>query len=133
MKDVEILLYALTGAMGSVVALCGVVWKILRDESKGHAAGIKLNAENISNKASLTLLTEAEVRWKADLKAVRKSNTKLIEKLELRHDKELEKMAENLGEQIRTTESNILVQIRLMIEAIESRDRGRHTGGSNGI
>lgn len=113
MPGIETLVGILTIAMTIISVLGGVVWNMLRQEAKEHA-------EQISKKVDTDRLHEAEQRWQSELITVREGNEKLVNKLEARHDKEMDALATRLGEQIRNTETNILTQIRLMIQVIQS-------------
>ncbi len=112
MSNQEIVIWMLTGIVTLLSILIGAIWKLLRAEAKEHSELIKGKADN-------DRLHEAEERWKQDLTMVREGNERLISKLENRHDKELEQMGTRLGDQIRTTENNILAQIRLMIQVMQ--------------
>lgn len=114
MPNVETLVWVLTGAVTLISILGGVIWKMVRDEGKEQD-------EILKKKADSDRLQEAEARWTSELNAVKESSEKLINKLEIRHDKEMEQMAHRLGEQIRNTENNILTQIRLMIEVLKTQ------------
>jgi hypothetical protein len=114
MPNVDTLVYILTGAFTFIVVLGGVIWKLIRDEAKEQAVLIK-------TKADVERLHEVEGRFQMELNAVREGNEKLVSKLEVRHDREIEQMATRLGEQIKTTEANILNQLRLMFEMVKGK------------
>ncbi len=107
MLDYATLTWVFSGVAATLAILVGVIWKILREESK-------LQAEKIEMKASTERIHEIEQRWKEDLENVRTSNEKLINKLEIRHDREIEQLASRLSMQIQTSEQNILRQMQLM-------------------
>jgi hypothetical protein len=111
MPNVETLVWVLTGAVTIIASLSGIIWSMVRNEAKEQA-------EQIRGKADNDRLQEAEARWAQELNAVKEDGEKMINKLESRHDREMQQMAERLGEQIRTTETNILTQIRIMFEAL---------------
>lgn len=113
MPNVETLVWVLTGAMTLMGTMGGIIWKLVRDEAKEQASQIR-------NKLDIDRLTAAEDRWKQEIEEVKTNSEKLVNKLEVRHDKEMEQMAHRLGEQIRNTENNILTQIRLMIQVLQS-------------
>lgn len=100
-----------TGLFTFILTLVGVVWKLLRDEAKDQSNQLK-------EKADATRVHELEGRWQLELNSVREANEKMVNKLEQRHDREMQQMAERLGEQIRATEANILAQIRIMFETL---------------
>ena len=79
----------------------------------------KEQADQIKKKADSDRLHEVEARWQQDLVNVKESNEKLIGKLEQRHDRELDALANRLQDQIKNTENNILTQMRLMIEVFK--------------
>lgn len=114
MPNVETLVWVLTGALTVITTFGGVIWKLLRDEAKEQASQIKDKADN-------ERLHEAEARWSTELNAVKENSEKLVNKLEIRHDKEMDQLATRLGDQIRSTETNILTQIRLMIEVLKTQ------------
>ena len=111
--NVETLVWVLTGALTLISILGGVIWKLVRDEAKEQSQMLRSKADN-------DRLQDAETRWTTELNAVKENSEKLVNKLEVRHDKEMEQMATRLGEQIRNTENNILTQIRLMIEVLKT-------------
>lgn len=111
MPGIETLVWILSIAMSLITILGGVVWQMLRAEAKDHS-------EQISKKADTERLHEIENRWASELVTVREGNEKLINKLEQRHDREIDQLGQRLGEAIRSSETNILTQIRLMIQVI---------------
>lgn len=113
MPNTETLVWVLGGALTVVSTLSGVIWTMVRSESAKQA-------EEIERKADTSRLLEAEQRWAHELNAVREGSEKLVNKLEVRHDREIEQITIRLGEQIRNTETNILTQIRLMIQAMNA-------------
>lgn len=112
MPGIETLIWILTGCTALISILSGTVWSLIRAEAKEQA-------EQIKKKADSERVHEVEARWQQDLVNVKESNEKLINKLELRHDRELDALATRLGEQIRNTENNILTQMRLMVEVFK--------------
>lgn len=115
MPSVETLVWVLTGAVTLISILSGVIWKMVRDEAKEQSNQIKSKADN-------DRLHEAEARWSTELSAVKENSEKLVNKLEIRHDREIEQMAQRLTDQIRTTEANILTQLRLMVEMVRTKE-----------
>lgn len=113
MPSVETLVWVLGGALTLLSTLGGIIWTMIRNEAAKQA-------EELSKKVDASRLHEAEQRWAQELNAVASNGEKLVNKLEQRHDKEMEQMAVRLGEQIKTTEGNILTQIRLMIEVLKT-------------
>lgn len=123
MPGIETLMGILSVAMTIISILGGVVWNMLRQESKEQAELIKEQSELISKKVDTQHIKDVESRWSAELTAVRDSSDKVIEKLSQRHDRELDQLSTRLSEQIRTTETNILTQIRLMIQVIQTASK----------
>ncbi len=117
MPSVETLVWILTGIMPLIIILSGTIWKLIRDEAKEQA-------KQIEKKADSERLHDAETRWTSELASVRDNNEKLVNKLEQRHDKEMDALASRLSDQIRNSETNILTQIRLMIDVLKSGQRG---------
>lgn len=113
MPNVETLVWVLGGVMTVISTLGGIIWTMIRAEAAKQA-------EEIQRKVDVSRLHEAEQRWAQELNMVRDGSEKLVNKLEVRHDKEMEQMASRLGEQLRSTEQNILTQIRLMIEVLKT-------------
>lgn len=116
MPGVEFWIWVLTGAVALIGILSGTLWAMLRAEAKDHA-------ELIKQKADADRLIEVEGRWKEELKDIKENNEKLIDKLQSRHDKELDALATRLGEQIKSTENNILTQMRLMFDMWKKVDK----------
>lgn len=115
MPGIETLVWILTGAVSLIVILGGTIWKMTRDEAKEQA-------EQIKKKADSDRLHEVELRWQSELVAVKDGNEKLINKLESRHDRDLDQLSTRLTEQIRNSETNILTQIRLMISVMQAKE-----------
>lgn len=112
MPSVEVLVAILGAAMTIITVLGGVVWSMLRAEAKEHTEQIKGKADN-------ERLHEIEARWQSELVAVKTDSERLITKLEDRHNREIDQLATRLGDQIRNSETSILAQIRLMVEALK--------------
>ncbi len=119
MPNIEVTIWILTGALSLVTILSGTIWKMIRDEAKEQA-------KKIDQKADQDRVHDIENRWTTELSSVRDNNEKLVNKLEQRHDRELDAMASRLSDQIRNSETNILTQIRLMIDVLKSGHRENH-------
>src|SRR6516225_4732349 len=91
----------ITGVGTVIFTLLGLLYK-------ANASRLKDHEDQIRKKADSDRLHEIEVRMQSE-----------FGKLEARHDREMDQLAQRLGEQIRTTETNILTQIRLMISVIQ--------------
>ncbi len=111
---IDVLLWGLGGLATLIAILSGALWKITREEKKEHGELIRQKADNDQ-------VTNLEARLTSELASVRDGNEKLINKLEARHDKEIEQLASRLGESIRNSETNILTQIRLMIDVLKAK------------
>lgn len=112
MPNVDTLVYILTGAFTFISILGGVIWKLTRDEAKEQAALIKTKADS-------ERLHELEGRWQLELSAVKDNCEKLVDKLSSRHDRDIDQLSVRLTDQIKTTETNILSQLKLMVDAIK--------------
>ena len=122
MPSAEVLSWILSGAFVILSALFGVVWQLLRAESKEHARQIEL-------KANADRLTELDKRFEKDMQAMAENNEKLIEKLELRQQRDIEAVSSGFREQItgikdqiRTMENNILRQMEFMFNSHKNKE-----------
>lgn len=122
MPSAEVLSWILSGAFVILSALFGVVWQLLRAESKEHARQIEL-------KANADRLTELDNRFEKDMKTMAENNEKLIEKLELRQQRDIEAVSSGFREQItgikdqiRTMENNILRQMEFMFNSHKNKE-----------
>lgn len=113
MYSIETLTWIFGGALTVIGTLIGVVWKILRDEAKDHA-------DQIRKKADQDRLHEVESRWEAELIRVKDSGEKLVNKLEQRHEREIEQLSTRITEQMRSMESNILGQMQMMLKFLNN-------------
>ena len=115
MSTIETLVWVLSGVVPLICILIGVIWKMLRDESKEHT-------ENIKKKADKERLVESEIRWSEDLKSISEDNKELISRIESRHERDLTQMEDRLSSQIRNSEANILQQLTLMMQFAKHKD-----------
>lgn len=115
MPGSETIEWVLTGVVTLIGTLSGIIWKLVRDEAKEHSAQLKEKADN-------ERVVELEHRFTQELNEVKEHSEKLVNKLEARHDKEIEQMAQRLTDQIRSTETNILTQLKLMIEMVRKQE-----------
>lgn len=113
MPGTETLVWILTGAFFLISVLGGTVWVLIREETREHAALLKQKADSED-------LTKIEDRWRSELASVKEGNEKLIDKLEAKHTREIDALATRFGEALRTTETNILNQIKLMVEVLRA-------------
>lgn len=111
--NVEQILGLLGGAIAVIGTLIGIIWNMVRNESAKQA-------ERLEKKADVDQLREVSASLRLEITDVRDNSEKLINKLEQRHDKELEQLAHRVGEQMRAVEQNILTQIRLMVEVLKT-------------
>lgn len=112
MPSIETLVSILGIAMTVISVLGGIVWSMLRKEAESHA-------EQISKKVDIDHLKESEDRWKSELVQVKENNERLIDKLERRHDREISELGHRLSEAIRTSETNILSQLQMMLRMLD--------------
>jgi uncharacterized membrane protein len=115
MPPIETVVWVLTAVVGLVSVLSGIIWNMLREESKGHAEAIK-------KKADKERLVESESRWSDDLSRISDDNKELISRIESRHERDLTQMEDRLSSQIRNSEANILSQLTLMMQYSKHKD-----------
>jgi hypothetical protein len=115
MPNETVVLWIAGGLFTFITMLVGVVWKLLRDESKGHAEAIK-------DKADTDRMNDMERRLQFEIAEAKADTEKLVNKLEAKHDKEIEQLSARLTDQIRSTETNILAQLKLMIEMVRKQE-----------
>jgi len=115
MLGTDTLVWVLTGVVTLVGSLSGIIWKLVRDEAKGQAEILKEKADN-------DRVTELEHRFQAEISEAKADTEKLVNKLEAKHDKEIDQLSARLTDQIRSTETNILTQLRLMIEMVRKQE-----------
>jgi hypothetical protein len=113
----ELSMYLLGGAMFVLSCLFTVVWKLLREEAKEHGRQLEL-------KASTDRLSELDNRFDKELQSMRENNEKLIDKIQLRHDRDIEAVSAGFREQISGIkeamagmERNIIRQIEFMFNS----------------
>lgn len=111
--NVEQWLAVLGGAITVIFTLVGIIWNMVRKESEKQA-------EQLGRKAEVDQLREISASLRLEIDDVRDNSEKLVNKLEQRHDKELEQLAHRFGESMRVMEQNILTHIRLMVEVMSS-------------
>lgn len=115
MATLETVVWVLSGVVPFFIILFGVIWKMLRDETKEHAEAIK-------KKADKDRLVESETRWSDDLSRISEDNKELISRIESRHERDLTQMEDRLSSQIRNSEANILQQLTLMMQFAKHKD-----------
>jgi len=110
----ELSMYFLSGVLFVVCCLIGVIWNQKNAEIKEHSRLLEL-------KAGHDRLNELDSRFDKELHSMRDNNEKLIEKLERRHDKDLESVSTGFREQINgmreqmvKMESNIMRHMELL-------------------
>lgn len=118
----EVLTYILSGAVFLLSVLFGVVWTLLRDESKEHAT-------KLEQKATEARVNDLEVKFDKDLSAMRESNERLVDKLQARHEKDMDSLSAGFNIQItgvkelvQNMERNILQQLAIMYGSRKSND-----------
>lgn len=117
MPSAEILTWVLSGCFVILSALFGVVWNLLRAEAKEHSRLLEMKANN-------DRLTDLDHRMEKEMDSMRDSNEKLIEKLQMQHDKDLNgvtagfrEQINSLRDQMKTVEINIIRQMEFMFNA----------------
>jgi flagellar biosynthesis/type III secretory pathway M-ring protein FliF/YscJ len=115
MATLETVVWVLSGVVPFFIILFGVIWKMLRDETKEHSEAIK-------KKADKDRLIESETRWSDDLSRISDDNKELISRIESRHERDLTQMEDRLSSQIRNSEANILSQLTLMMQYSKHKD-----------
>lgn len=112
--SIEVLSYILSGAVFLLSVLGGVVWTMLREESKEHSAKIEL-------KATESRVNDLEIKFEKDLNSLRENNERLIDKLQIQHEKDMSMLSAGFNTQIiavketvQNMERNILQQLAIM-------------------
>lgn len=118
MLDANVWMWLLTGAVTLISILGGTIFVMIREEAK-------MQAELIRQKADSDRLEAAETRWKDELNSVKDNNEKLIDKLQQRHDRELDALATRVVDMVRNTETNILSRLDLLMD-MWRQDRNKH-------
>ncbi len=104
-------MWMIGGFLVFVAALIKYIFDKIQDE-------LSVQSDKLATKVDTTSLHDMEQRWKDALNSVRDNNKELIDKLESRHDREIVELGTRLGEQIKNSETNILAQIRLMVDTL---------------
>lgn len=114
MPSIEVLVWILGGACVVISAMIGVIWTWVREEARKQDQLIELKAND-------TRLTELDARFERELTAMREGNEKLVEKLQQRHDRDLDTLSTGfkdqiagIKEQMSSMERNILQQLAIM-------------------
>lgn len=115
MPNETVLLWAVSGLFTLIFTVVGIVWKLLRDEAKSHS-------DQIKDKADADDVAAIEHRLQSEILAAKADTEKLVNKLEAKHDKELDQLSARLTDQIKSTEANILMQLKLMFEMVRKQD-----------
>jgi len=111
MNDTLNLILSASGAV--ILSVLGVAWKLLHGKIEAIDTGLQ-------KKADTDHLREIETRLQADLRYAKDTNDHLIEKLEIRHSKEVDDLSNRLSDRIEKTETNIMAQLSLMLEIVKS-------------
>ena len=116
MPSVEIVSWVLSGALFLLTVLGGICWTFVREEAKDHASKLEQKVDN-------QRFQELEMRMSKELESVKENSERLIDKLQSRHEREMEAMQNNfreqmaqIREQVRATEHNILNQMNLLFK-----------------
>jgi FtsZ-interacting cell division protein ZipA len=93
MDSMQVIIWIMGGAIGTIGLLVGVLWNMTRAEQKAQD-------EAIAKKADLSKVEDGERRWEKEVDRLRAEHDKVIEKVEGRFEKELAAMETRLGEKI---------------------------------
>jgi len=114
MPSAEVLTWILSGCFVILSALFGVVWNLIRAETKEHSRLLEL-------KANSDRLVELDRKMEKDMESIVSNNARLIEKLEQRQQRDIEIVSSGFREQIsglkeamQAMEKNILQQMSIM-------------------
>ena len=111
MPSIETLVWVLTACLSLLSVLSGVIWKMIRDETKEHAT-------KLEKKADTERLKESEQRWNTELSALRNDNKELITRIESRHEREINLIEARLSQKMETLETNMMAQLKLIMEIL---------------
>ena len=113
----SIALWVLGGLLTTLAAFSAVIWSMIRKEASDHSA-------KLEQKVDHSRFQDLEARFLRDVESVRDNNEKVIDRLELKHNRDMESMQSNFREQmqqireaLRTTETNILNQMNLLFKS----------------
>lgn len=112
MNDTTNLILTAAGAL--LLSLLGVSWRLLHGKIEDISDGLQ-------KKADIDHLREIETRLQADLRYAKDANEHLIDKLEVRHSKEVDDLSNRLSDRIEKTETNIMAQLSLMLEIVKGK------------
>lgn len=123
--DVELVTFGLGVVVAGLGAGTGLIWSMVREESK-------LQAENLALKADKETLAEVEARAIAaiqelkqtchsDLADIKASTAKMVDRLDERYGTGLKGVSESLTVQIDKSEKNIMARIELMMELVKAK------------
>lgn len=115
MPNEAVMLWAGSGLFTFIFAIVGIIWKLVRDEAKNQA-------DQIKEKADADDVQALEHRLQLEITTAKAETEKLVNKLEAKHDKEIDQLSARLTDQIKSTETNILMQLKLMIEMVRKND-----------
>lgn len=117
MPSAEILTWVLSGCFVILSALFGVVWNLIRAETREH---LRL----IESKANSAMLTDLAHRMEKEVESVRDNSERLIEKLQVQHEKDLNGVTAGFREQInglrdqmKNVEANIIYRMEFMFNS----------------
>jgi len=114
MPSIEVLVYILGGLITLLGIVSTTVWNMLRAEAKEQA-------EQIKKKADSDRLKESESRFSRELETLKNDNEKLINKIEQRHQYDLDTMEKRLSDKMETLEANLMRQMQLITELITNK------------
>lgn len=112
--NTEILTYVLSGALFLSSTLFGVLWSLLRNESREHALELQKKATN-------ERLSEIELRLQKEVSQVDNNTKELIKEMKNAQIRDLDNLLHRLSDQLKNTESNVMSKVDLMIAAMSAR------------
>ena len=115
MLTIETIVYIIGGVSAIGFPLLGIIWSLHREEIKSHTEELKKKADQIR-------MTDIESRLEKDISTVKHENTRLLEKLEDRYDKQIEQLEVRLTSSMKTMESNIMTQMNMIMSMLQKKD-----------
>lgn len=113
----ELSMYLLSGVLFVVCCLIGVIWNQKNAEIKEHSRLIEM-------KANESRLSDLDKKMEKEMEQMAANNNRLIEKLEDRHNKDLEFVSSgfrdqinSLRDQMKNVETNIIRQMEFMFNS----------------
>ena len=112
MTDITIWMWMLTAGVAVIGTLGRIIYSRIQEDIKAHA-------ELIAAKAELTRVEFLEQKFDKDLTYSKEYHQKLLDKYELRIDKEMTSMENRIFDRIERSEANILFQLSFMMDMLK--------------